>query len=84
MVNTYQWFREHTYNLEDDYNPHDRVAAFQRAIEAEKFPLGVFYLNPQKPSFEENVSAYQTDPTPVIKRNLDRKDRINALLLTKR
>jgi len=83
-VNTYQWFREHTYHLEDDYNPHDRVAAFQRAIESEKFPLGVFYLNPQKPSFEENVSVYQTDPTPVIKRNLDRKERINALLFTKR
>jgi 2-oxoglutarate ferredoxin oxidoreductase subunit beta len=83
-VNTYQWFREHTYNLEDDYNPHDRVAAFQRAIESEKFPLGVFYLNPQKSSFEENVSVYQTDPTPVIKRNLDRNERINALLLTKK
>jgi 2-oxoglutarate ferredoxin oxidoreductase subunit beta len=83
-VNTYQWFREHTYNLEDDYNPHDRVAAFQRAIESEKFPLGVFYLDPQKPSFEENVSVYQSDPTPVIQRNLDRKERINTLLLTRK
>jgi 2-oxoglutarate/2-oxoacid ferredoxin oxidoreductase subunit beta len=83
-VNTYQWFREQTYDLEADYNPYDRVAAFQRAIESEKFPLGIFYLNPHKPTFEENVSVYQTDPTPVIQRSLDRKARINAMLLTKK
>ena len=41
-VNTYQWFKENSYYLEDDYDPHDRVEAFKRAIE-EKFALGVVY-----------------------------------------
>ena len=83
-VNTYEWFREHTYHLEEGYKPHDRATAFQRAIESEKFPLGVFYLNPHKPTFEENLSVYHTDPTPLITRSLDRTARIKAMLLTKK
>ena len=83
-VNTYEWFREHTYNLEDTYDPSNRATAFQRAVESEKFPLGVFYLNPHKPTFEENLSVYQTDPAPLIHRNSDRTERIKAMLLNKK
>lgn len=45
-LNTYQWFRENTYYLEDGYSPRDRVSAFSRALEYERLPLGIFYECP--------------------------------------
>ncbi|HXY74707.1 MAG TPA: thiamine pyrophosphate-dependent enzyme, partial [Dehalococcoidales bacterium] len=32
-VNTYDWYRKHTYKLEAGYNPADRTAAFEKSIE---------------------------------------------------
>ncbi|ANF23534.1 thiamine pyrophosphate-dependent enzyme [Thermococcus piezophilus] len=65
-VNTYTWYREHTYWM-DDHDPYDREAAFKRAIETDPLPLGVFYIN-EKPTFEEFVPAYKRDKTPLWKR----------------
>jgi len=42
-VNTYQWFKEHTYYLEDAYSPDDRPTAFARSLESGKLPLGIFF-----------------------------------------
>ncbi|MHC4299217.1 MAG: thiamine pyrophosphate-dependent enzyme [Planctomycetota bacterium] len=64
-VNTFQWFKEHTYYLEDAHDPADRNEAFKRAIE-EAFPLGVFYVNRDKKTFEENVGIYQENPRPLF------------------
>jgi 2-oxoglutarate ferredoxin oxidoreductase subunit beta len=69
-LNTYQWFKQNTYYLEDSYNPSDRGEAFKRAIETEKLPLGIFYVNP-KPSFEESISAYRVNKEPLYKREPD-------------
>ncbi len=41
-VNTYQWFKDNSYYLNENYNPQDRVEAFKCSIE-EKFALGVIY-----------------------------------------
>ncbi len=71
-VNTYQWFKQNTYYLEDSYDPADRAEAFKRAVEAEKLPLGVFYINP-KPSFEESLSVYSESKEPLYKRSRDIK-----------
>jgi 2-oxoglutarate ferredoxin oxidoreductase subunit beta len=70
-INTWQWFKEHTYYLDDSYDPHDRMAAFKRAIEADKKPLGVFYINPNKRTFEDNVGIYRQDSRPLFERELD-------------
>jgi 2-oxoglutarate ferredoxin oxidoreductase subunit beta len=72
-INTIQWFKEHTYNLED-HDPSDRQKAFEKATETEKLPLGIFYKSPQKPSFEENVGIYKEKQTPLYKRDLDKKE----------
>lgn len=42
-LNTYQWFKENTYYLEDSHSPSDRQAAFTRSLESEKLPLGIFF-----------------------------------------
>jgi 2-oxoglutarate ferredoxin oxidoreductase subunit beta len=70
-INTWQWFKEHTYYLEDSYNPLDRSAAFKRAIETDKLPLGIFYVNPNKSVFEDNVGIYQQDNRPLFEREPD-------------
>ena len=69
-VNTYKWFKENTYTLEETYKPHDRVEAFRRATEKEKLPLGIFYIHP-KPTFEEALVAYRENQTPLYQRNPD-------------
>lgn len=77
-INTIQWFKEHTYNLED-HDPSDRQKAFEKATETEKLPLGIFYQSPQKPSFEENVGIYEEKQTPLYERDLDKKELKNLI-----
>jgi 2-oxoglutarate ferredoxin oxidoreductase subunit beta len=77
-LNTYQWFRENSYYLEDSYDPHDRIEALKRAFEEDKFPLGVFYVEERK-TFEESNMAYEVDKTPLYKRNVDLKKLSNLV-----
>ena len=53
--NTYQWFKERVYKLEDvGHDPYDISQAIQRATEWEdKIPIGIFYINPDKPSYDQ-------------------------------
>jgi 2-oxoglutarate ferredoxin oxidoreductase subunit beta len=78
-LNTYQWFKENCYYLEDDYDPADRNKAFARAIETEKLPLGVFYINSQKKPFEENIGTYRQNPQPLYQRERD-IEKLKALI----
>ena len=77
-LNTYQWFKEHTYYLED-HDPSDRQKAFEKATETEKLPLGIFYKSPQKPAFEENVGIYEEKQVPLHERDLDREKMSNLI-----
>jgi len=79
-LNTIQWFKEHTYYLED-HDPSDRQKAFEKATETEKLPLGIFYESPQKPAFEENVGIYEEKQMPLYERDLDTKE-LNNLIET--
>jgi len=72
-INTYQWFKDHIYYLEESYNPHDRNKAFARATETAKLPLGIFYINPNKKTFEDNTGIYETDTRPLYQRQPDIK-----------
>lgn len=83
-INTYKWFKENTYYLEDSYDPSDRVDAFRRAIEQGKLPLGIFYVNPGKrATFGENTGVYAENKEPLYRRELDTK-RLNNLILSKK
>ena len=79
-LNTMQWFKEHTYYLED-HDPSDRQKAFEKATETERLPLGVFYQSPQKPSFEENAGIYEEKQVPLYERDLDKQE-LNDLIET--
>ena len=69
-LNTVQWFKEHTYYL-DDHDPTDRIKAFEKATETDRLPLGVFYTSPPKPTFEETTGVYRDNPAPLYERTPD-------------
>ncbi len=61
-VNTYAWYGQRVYHIEPDYNPEDRVQAFQKALEwGERIPIGVIYRN-HRPTFEERIPVIKEAP----------------------
>lgn len=78
-LNTYAWFKEHTYTLPDDYDPTDRKSAFAKSIEEEKFPLGVIYKREDKPIFEECLGVYDENKEPLYKRHHN-QEKVRAVL----
>ncbi len=82
-TNTYKWFKDHTYYLEETYDPTDRARAFEKAIDPGRFPLGVIYINNKKPTFEGGLNVYEEDSTPVIDRSRDLK-KLQTLIKNKR
>ncbi|MBV5335118.1 MAG: 2-oxoacid ferredoxin oxidoreductase, partial [Sulfuricurvum sp.] len=52
-TNTFKWFKENVYVLPSEYNPEDKVKAFEKSLESHPFPLGVIYKSSQKVVLEE-------------------------------
>ena len=69
--NTYQWYRERVYKLEEegDYDPSDKLAAFAKAQEwGDRIPIGVIYEK-ERPTFEEQLPALKKGV--LVKQRLD-------------
>jgi 2-oxoglutarate ferredoxin oxidoreductase subunit beta len=81
-VNTYDWFEEHTYYLEDDYKADDLEQAFKRALEADRLPLGVFYEREVEADFEE-LARFDKSRKPLYEHEVDLKA-LTGLLDSKR
>jgi 2-oxoglutarate ferredoxin oxidoreductase subunit beta len=61
-INTFHWYKERVYHLEEGYDPSDRIEAFKRSLEwGEKIPVGIFYRNKRK-TFEESIPVIQEFP----------------------
>lgn len=53
-INTFHWYKERVYFLEDTYDPADRVKAFERSLEwGDRIPIGLFYRN-ERPVMEDH------------------------------
>ena len=62
--NTFQWYRERVYKLEDEggYDPGDRKVALERAQEwGERIPIGIIYRE-DLPVYEEQLPALSKGP----------------------
>jgi 2-oxoglutarate ferredoxin oxidoreductase subunit beta len=62
--NTFQWYRERVYKLEDEsgYDPGDRKAALERAEEwGERIPIGIIYRK-ELPVYEDQLPALSKGP----------------------
>jgi 2-oxoglutarate ferredoxin oxidoreductase subunit beta len=70
-VNTYKFFQEHLYKLDDDktFDPTNRVAAFEKVIEGgDKLPIGLFY-KVDRPVLEEQMPIFKDGP--LVKQDID-------------
>ncbi|NLW35255.1 2-oxoacid:ferredoxin oxidoreductase subunit beta [Syntrophorhabdus aromaticivorans] len=67
-INTYAWYGQRVYRIEPDYDPEDRAAAFEKALEwGEKIPIGLIYRK-HRPTFEERVPVI--DGSPLVNRSI--------------
>jgi 2-oxoglutarate/2-oxoacid ferredoxin oxidoreductase subunit beta len=68
-VNTYPWFKQRVYNLEEEgYDPGNPEAALEKAFEwGDRIPLGLFYRS-QQPVYEDSEPVLQRGP--LVKQSL--------------
>lgn len=66
--NTYQWFKENTYYLDETHDKTDRMKALELALNTEHMPLGILYQSTGRPSYETLV---RTGEEPLHERVLD-------------
>ena len=62
--NTYSWYREWVYKLEDEsgYDPGDKKTALEKALEwGEKIPIGIIYRK-ELPVYEDELPALRKGP----------------------
>ncbi len=54
-VNTFKWYKDRCYRLDDSYDKTDKAAALQKAFEFgdEGIPLGIIYQEEGRPSYNE-------------------------------
>ncbi len=78
-VNTFRWFRDNSYDLEESHDRGNREEAFRRATEVDRLPLGIFFEHEGRPTFEENCRLFQDDARPLFRRSVDR-EKLRALI----
>ncbi|MDP4091362.1 MAG: thiamine pyrophosphate-dependent enzyme, partial [Bacillota bacterium] len=54
-VNTFKWYKDRIYKLDENYDPSDKAKAFEKALQFgdEGIPTGIIYREFGKPVFEE-------------------------------
>jgi 2-oxoglutarate ferredoxin oxidoreductase subunit beta len=80
--NTYQWFRERVYKLEDkEHDPTDFHAAMDRAMEwGEKIPIGLVYRNPNpRPPLDAQDPGLQSGPLISLPLGLNKEQRAKLI-----
>jgi 2-oxoglutarate ferredoxin oxidoreductase subunit beta len=76
--NTFQWYRERVYKLEDErYDSSDKKAAMEKALEwGERIPIGIIYEE-DLPVYEDHLPALSD--RPLVKQKIDTR-RLKRLL----
>jgi len=68
-LNTYKWYQEKVYHLEDLYDPTDRIQAFEKALEwGNRIPIGIIYRN-NRYTLEERLPVIRQKP--LVKHEID-------------
>lgn len=68
-INTFEWYRKRVYYLEPDYDPFNRIEAFQRSLEfGDRIPLGVIYKTKRK-TYEERIPVIKD--LPLVRQDLN-------------
>jgi 2-oxoglutarate ferredoxin oxidoreductase subunit beta len=68
-VNTFQWYKQRVYKVEDSYNPADKAAALLKAQEwGDRIPIGIIFKQ-ERPVYEETLP--QLKDMPLVKQPID-------------
>ena len=71
-INTFKWFKENVYKLPSEYDPTDKVKAFEKSLESHPFPIGVIYKSLPKVILEEALRhECQIGDNPLYSREVD-------------
>ena len=74
-VNTYGWFRDRVYRLDEEegYDPADLDAALKKSFEfGDKIPIGLLYQT-QRPTYEDTEPVFNNGPLVDQPLGLDRE-----------
>ena len=74
--NTYQWFKQNTYYLDETHDKMDKMKALELAFDMERMPLGILYQEMGRPVYEELV---RKGTEPLYKGELN-KEKLSQLL----
>ncbi|GAX61658.1 pyruvate:ferredoxin oxidoreductase and related 2-oxoacid:ferredoxin oxidoreductases, beta subunit [Candidatus Scalindua japonica] len=76
-INTYKWYSDKVYKLDNSYNPTDKLKAYKKSTEwGNKIPIGVIYKNPRKTYLDNFIKPRDI---PLIKRKTNIK-RVESLI----
>ena len=69
-INTYDWFKDHLVNLEEEegYDPSDRIMAMQKLMEHNSLVTGIIYQDKDRPSYEDMIPGFREEP--LVKQDL--------------
>jgi len=81
-LNTYDWFRQRVYKLEEEgHNVTDRKKALEKAFEwGDRIPIGIFY-NKERPTYHDNLPHVKDVPlTKLPTENVDTPSTLNEMM----
>jgi 2-oxoglutarate ferredoxin oxidoreductase subunit beta len=71
-VNTYKWYSDRVYQLDNSHDPTDKSKAYKKSSEwGDKIPIGVIYKNSRKTYLDNFIKPKDL---PLIKRKTNTKD----------
>jgi len=73
-VNTYQWYQQRVYKLQDEknYDVTKISSAFQKSLEwGDRIPIGIFYKIEGKPTYKDQLPVLKL--SPLVKQNIKRE-----------
>lgn len=83
-INTFKWFKENTYYLDETHDKFDKIKAFDKALETietfGKLPLGIFYINENKTVFEETEANKDITCIDTLERRKNRKEKLQEII----
>ena len=81
-LNTYDWFRQRVYKLEEeDHDVTDRKKALEKALEwGDRIPIGIFYKK-ERPTYHDNLPHVKDVPlTKLPTENVDITSTLNEMM----
>jgi 2-oxoglutarate ferredoxin oxidoreductase subunit beta len=68
-INTFAWYKQRVYKLDESYDPTDKATALSKAQEwGDKIPIGIIYKQ-ERPVYEDNLP--QLKDLPLVKQPID-------------